>query len=126
MKNSYIRDLLIYNYGAKCWLNGKITRDNPLTLHHIKPVREGGKTTMENGALLSLRKHEEFNKLEQQYPDLAAELNMYFEIYRGQYPQDVFERIQEVMSMVDMHYSHKCKNQRKVSNYQKCLKKRRR
>ena len=126
MKNSYIRDLLIYYYGDKCWLFGEVSKNNPLTLHHIKPVRDGGKTTLENGALLSLRKHKEFNKLEEQYPELAREIKYYFEIYRGQYPQEVYERINDIMLLVDINYSHKNKNYRKITNYQRSLKKKRR
>ena len=64
MSNSYVRDLLINTYGNKCWLGGKVSHENPLTYHHIKPVRCGGRTTMNNGALLSLQKHAEFNVLE--------------------------------------------------------------
>ena len=31
----------------------KITEENPLTYHHIKKKEEGGKKTIENGALLT-------------------------------------------------------------------------
>lgn len=124
MKNQYVRDLLIYYYGEKCWLFGKITKENYLTLHHIKPVRDGGKTTLENGALLTVEKHMQFNLLEENYPELAEEINCYFSYYRGNYPQEVYERINEIMSIVP-ELRHKSQKQCKRSNYQKCLTKHR-
>ena len=126
MSNGYVRDLMIYYYGEKCWLGGVVSSSNPLTYHHIKPVREGGRTTMENGALLSLRMHELFNILESQNQELADEINSYFLIYRGTYPDVVYFRIKEIMSGIDLDYKPKYKNQKKISNYKKCLRKRRR
>ena len=126
MKNSYVRDMLVYYYGPKCWLGGQVTKDNYLTLHHIKPVRDGGRTTLENGALLSRQKHAEFNVLEEMYPEYGEEINNYFLEYRGQYPQEIYERIQELMSLVDIKAPRKDKRHKKKSNYQKCLKKTRR
>lgn len=123
MKNSYIRDLLVYYYGPTCWLGGQVTEENYLTLHHIKPVRDGGRTTLENGALLSRQKHIEFNMLERAYPEYAEEINNYFLEYRGQYPQEVYERIQELMSLVP-ELKDKSQKQHKKSDYQKRLIKR--
>ena len=83
MKNSYIRDLLVYYYGPTCWLGGQVTEENYLTLHHIKPVRDGGRTTLENGALLSRQKHIEFNMLERAYPEYAEKINIRNKTRRG-------------------------------------------
>lgn len=105
MKNSnrYIRNLLIYNYGATCWLKGVISKDNPLTLHHIIPVRFGGQTTIENGALLTLERHQLFNTLEIYRPNEAEEVNFLLKEYKGQYPQIVDERVEElIMLMYDI------------------------
>lgn len=127
MKNQYVRDMLIDTFGYKCWLGGKVSKENPLTLHHIIPVREGGKTTIENGALISLQKHTEFNVLEQMYPELGEEINSYLYEYRGNYPQEVWDRIQEIWTHVNDHAPIKQKNNyRKKTNYQKHLKKKRR
>ena len=126
MSNSYIRDLLINTYGNKCWLGGKVSHENPLTYHHIKPVRCGGRTTMNNGALLSLQKHAEFNVLESIYPDLAEEINFYFTVYHGTYPQGVYERINGIMQLVNTDKHIKNRNKKKISNYQKKLRKKRR
>lgn len=123
MGNHYVKELLIKYYGYKCWLMGEISKSNPLTLHHIKPQREGGPTTIENGALLSLEKHALFNILESKYPELANEINAYFIVYKGNYPEDIYNRINEIMSLID--YEPK-KIKHKKSNYQKCLRKHRR
>ncbi len=100
MSNKGIKNLMIMKHGNRCWLNYKITRDNPLTYHHIKPVREGGKATEENGALVSLLGHEDFNELERLYPDLAAEINQAFIIYKGIYPPELSERIEKLLNLV--------------------------
>ena len=127
MKNSYVRDLLEYYYGERCWLGGIVSKDNPLTLHHIKPVREGGKTTIDNGALLSLSMHIRFNILESHYPEYAEEINGYFVEYKGEYPDEVYFRIKELMALTeDKVYKNNNKNYRKVSNYSLTRRKRRR
>lgn len=97
VKNKQIRNLLIYNHGHACWLNGKLTKKNPLTLHHIKPIKKGGKTTIDNGALLSKSMHERFNQLERHNPQLAKEINKYLKEYKGDYPPQVQSRIDYIM-----------------------------
>jgi len=97
-------------------LGGKITRENPLTYHHIKPVREGGRGTIENGALLTDEKHRLFNELERKFPELADEINKYFLAYHGDYPEDVWCRIQYLLSMAAAkevyHSKGKCKKKK--------------
>lgn len=99
MKNKLVRNLMINNYGNRCWLHYKLTKDNPLTYHHLKPVREGGRATEENGALLSREAHDDFNILEQMYPKLAREINEYLSTYKGDYPSEVIERINRLMEL---------------------------
>ena len=50
-----------------------------LTFHHIKEKRNGGKATVENGALLSEENHIWFNK---QSKDVQRELNQKFQEYK--------------------------------------------
>ena len=90
----------IYKLSDECMLKGKLSRDNPFTYHHIIPVRENGQKTLENGAILTRKKHEQFNQLERLYPEYAAEINYYLYTYRGNYPEEVMERINELMSLV--------------------------
>lgn len=71
--NKGAREQLIRKYGAKCMMESAGIRKVPielrkklkgyrksqeiLTYHHIKPVREGGKATEENGAVLKEYNH---------------------------------------------------------------------
>ena len=113
-------------------LGGKLSEDNPYTFHHIVPVRENGATTVENGAILTKRKHEQFNKLERLYPDFAKEVNYYLYIFRGDYPEPIEDRINYLMGLVECEKSNKAANKsnqkryRKKSNYAKHRKKHRR
>ena len=50
-----------------------------LTYHHIKEKRNGGKTTIENGALLSAENHEWFNK---QSDKAQRQMNELFQEYK--------------------------------------------
>lgn len=73
-----------------------------LTLHHIEPVRDGGATTVENGALITRQEHDRFNILEQRYPELARKLNYLMSKYKGNYPEDVQEIIDQAMSLIEI------------------------
>ncbi len=71
--NKEAREQLIKKYGAKCMMEMAGIREVPvelrrrikgykkaqemLTYHHIKPIREGGKATEENGAVLKAYNH---------------------------------------------------------------------
>lgn len=111
---------VIYLNGEFCWLNGTITRDNPLTAHHIVPIRMRGKTTVENIASLTDYMHKCFNLVEQHYPELGAEINGYFKKYKGVYPEEVEARINQIFALVDTthiglgehHQKQKCKAKR--------------
>lgn len=100
MKNKFVKDQLIALYGYKCWLLGEVSKRNKLTLHHIKPVRENGATTIDNGALLTREMHDRFNILEQMYPELANEINIYLQTYKGNYSDEVLERINRLLELV--------------------------
>jgi hypothetical protein len=81
-KRVTIKQQLINMYGQTCFLGGSVDNKNIITYHHIKPVREGRETTVENGALLSLQMHWLFNKFELLDPEFAKELNEYFIYYK--------------------------------------------
>lgn len=57
MTNRELRELLINEYGYYCMAGYDISRQNPLTMHHIKPKYLGGKTTMENASNITLLPH---------------------------------------------------------------------
>lgn len=112
MKNRSVKRSLVREYGKHCWLKGMIIPGNPLTFHHIKPLREGGETTIENGALLTAERHAMFNVTEINFPEYAEEINYYFKKYRGKYPELVDKRIDEYIEMMyefQSEYLPKCK-----------------
>ena len=46
------------------WMHLAITKSNPLTIHHIHEAVYGGKTTIDNAALLGKKSHRVLNMLE--------------------------------------------------------------
>lgn len=92
---------VIYRNGNFCWLNGVITRGNPMTAHHIKPVRLGGKATVNNIAPLTDQRHKWFNKLEMYYPEYAERVNDLFREYKGVYPEEIEWEINQYFALVD-------------------------
>lgn len=101
VKNRSVLYEVMYINGNFCWLNGKMTRGNPMTAHHITPVRFGGKATIKNIAPLTDQRHKWFNQVEIYYPDLAEEVNDYFREYHGQYPEEIEWRINQIFALVD-------------------------
>lgn len=57
MKNKDIRVKNIKIYGKICMAGYVLSKQNPLTMHHILPLCEGGKTTLENGSNVSNLAH---------------------------------------------------------------------
>lgn len=75
--NKYIRELLIERYGAECFIERLHLRDTSrltykgkkqyqkmkmLTFHHIKPKSKGGRTSVDNGSILSNENHQWFHQ----------------------------------------------------------------
>lgn len=63
---------------GKDWLNYKIVRVQDLTYHHIKEKRNGGKRTLENGAILIKRSHDYLNYLDYCHHRYYRDLNDMF------------------------------------------------
>lgn len=93
--NKRAKEKLIKLYGAECFIKklklrkdvepkrykskGQIKRMKQLTFHHIRMRKNGGKATVENGALLSAENHAWFHK---QSPQAQAEMNELFQEYK--------------------------------------------
>jgi hypothetical protein len=75
--NKKVKEALIKKYGRKCFIErlklrdttgqrykscGQYKRMKQLTYHHIKMKKDGGRATIENGALLSNENHQWFHK----------------------------------------------------------------
>ena len=95
--NKGIKKELIKRYGAECFIEklhlrkdkkprrytskNQKKRMRQLTYHHIKMKKDGGKATVENGALLSAENHTWFH---QQSSTIQGYLNAIFQEYKRQ------------------------------------------
>lgn len=98
--NKKIKEELIRRYGAECFIEklklrkdtepkrykgkGQMKRMRQLTYHHIRMKKDGGRATVENGALLSAENHAWFHK---QSPQGQAIMNEMFQEYKRQYQE---------------------------------------
>ena len=96
MKNKTAKQKLIQLYGAECFIEklhlrvdtesrkytskGQRKRMKQLTYHHICEKKNGGKATIENGALLSAENHAWFNK---QSEEAQRQMNELFQQYKA-------------------------------------------
>ena len=99
--NKRAKEKLIKLYGAECFIDklklrtdtepkrykgkGQMKRMQQLTYHHIRMKKDGGKATVENGALLSAENHAWFHK---QSPQTQDEMNLIFQGYKKQCSQE--------------------------------------
>lgn len=97
-RNKYIKNMMIKKYGARCWIEKlslriddtprrytskkQLKRMKQLTYHHIKERRNGGPTTEENGAILSVENHQWFHK---QPIEVQRRINEIFQEYKRQF-----------------------------------------
>ena len=75
-------------------------RMKQLTYHHIKMKKDGGRATVENGALLSAENHAWFHK---QTPQDQATMNDLFQEYKRQYDEC------QVVFVDDLHLDFEAK-----------------
>lgn len=98
--NKRAKEELIRRYGAECFIEklklrkdteprkykgkGQMKKMKQLTYHHIRMKKDGGRATVENGALLSTENHAWFHK---QNPQDQAIMNAMFQEYKKQYQE---------------------------------------
>lgn len=87
MKNKTIRTIMQMLYGKECFIEklgiricGAKTLDHTINYHHIVPVEQLGKTTIQNGALIARYNHDWFH---QQPLYVQDELNEMFQEYKN-------------------------------------------
>lgn len=99
--NKRAKEKLIKLYGAECFIEklklrkytepkkykgkGQMKRMKQLTYHHIRMRKDGGRATVENGALLSAENHAWFHK---QSSQAQAQMNGIFQEYKKQQSQE--------------------------------------
>lgn len=57
MKNSTLKEYNCELFGKICMLGYEVSKHNPLTMHHIIPLHDGGKTNFENSSNASYLGH---------------------------------------------------------------------
>ena len=98
--NKRAKEELIRRYGAECFIEklklrkdteprkykgkGQMKKMKQLTYHHIRMKKDGGRATIENGALLSTENHAWFHT---QHPQDQAIMNAMFQEYKKQYQE---------------------------------------
>ena len=99
--NKRAKEELIRRYGAECFIEklklrkdteprkykgeGQMKKMKQLTYHHIRMKKDGGRATVENGALLSAENHAWFHK---QSPQVQTQMNEMFQEYKRQQSQE--------------------------------------
>lgn len=79
-RNRGVRNQLVMIYGRRCMLCGKKMKKTKgsITYHHIKPLSEGGETTIKNGALLCPYCHANLHQQDQETQDLLNLAIIYY------------------------------------------------
>lgn len=137
--NKRAKEELIRRYGAECFIEklklrkdlgkkrykgkGQKARMKQLTYHHIKMKKDGGKATVENGALLSAENHAWFHQQTQQD---QSRMNEMFQEYKKQYQecQVVFVDDLELSFQVKVMEFHIDEREQKKEKYNRAKEKR--
>jgi hypothetical protein len=84
------------------WLGDEVSKDNPLTFHHIVKRENYGRKTLDNGALLTKRSHKFLHSvLESQDKETYLAINKEFkELNKTKQPptSDYYLRIHDILS----------------------------
>ncbi len=83
----------IYKPEDMDWMSYLVTVKNGLTFHHIVEQKNGGMTTIENGALLTKKAHRALNMLLTRDSILYNDWNGFFvDLNRTKSPMDDYEK----------------------------------
>lgn len=97
MSHGILKQMLeIYQPDGIDWMGYKVSRKNPYTFHHIQERRNGGRSVISNGAILTKQAHAYLNYLEQFCPMAYDEYQAIFKwinSYNGPIPPDDYEYI---------------------------------
>ena len=97
------KSVKIYCCYEKDWMGFKITKKNPYSFHHIIKSCDGGKTTINNFAILTKSSHRYLNLLERLYPNIYNELNdVFLELISSNAPptKKYYEKIDKILKKV--------------------------
>lgn len=92
------------------WLNFKITRENPITYHHIDKREFGGKKTIDNGALLTRTSHQYLHLIESKEDKLYYAINQLLKLINKQKTPPTQEQRQIMDYLLDEFYKEHSKD----------------
>lgn len=97
---------LVKEHGYTCFLGGKISKKNPLTVHHMVPIRLGGRNVLANLALLCRLEHDMFNVVERFKPNKGDEFNDYFRYFKITNDLEALEQMRDyiIEELYDLGY----------------------
>lgn len=81
-KKEDLKKIMLGRFGKLCFADYEVNKKNYITMHHIVPVRDKGKYTIDNIALLSQIAHCIFNEIEKGNWKKAKELNDAFKEFK--------------------------------------------
>ena len=114
-KNKHVKEELIRRYGPQCFIEKLKLRDTRglkytgkaqykrmkmLTYHHIRMKKDGGKATVENGALLSNENHIWFHQQPQRDQEVMNEM---FQQLKKKYDKCKIELVDELDTEIEVH-----------------------
>ena len=94
----------IFNPDGFDWMNIRLTKDNDYTYHHIEEVKKGGKTTVENGAILTEISHRFLHILEAYCPKAYNDLQNVFMTINARMEPPSFELMKEISAKLSKKF----------------------
>lgn len=86
------------------WMNYRVTRQNPITFHHIIKKEYGGLYTLENGALLTIIGHQYLHIIEYKETYIYEALNKMFKIINEQKQPPTNEQRETIECLLNEFY----------------------
>lgn len=112
--------LVIFGYSDYDWLGFKITKDNPLTCHHIRKYNEGGENIISNTALLTVSAHRYLHSIEFFDMEVYNKINMFLKTLNMErrYPtKEECEMINEWLLGYETHYKKALRKKIELKSY---------
>lgn len=92
---------IIYNTHNKDWMGFKITKENPLTYHHIIKEEDGGNKTIDNGALLTNLAHSYLHMIEKYDESIYIAINNILKKINDNRKEPSKEKYCEIMNLLE-------------------------
>jgi len=103
-KVQMVREQMLSIYGEGCWMGYKLSKKNPYSYHHIREARNGGKVSIDNGAILTRAAHNDLNLLDEHEKSLYHALNNLFkELNQTRKPptKEYFKEVNGILLFAD-------------------------